>query len=256
MELAEARAHGEELLHRHGLAGWRLVFDNAKTRAGVCRFERKEIGLSRVLTQLHTAAEVRDTLLHEIAHALVGPRHGHDRVWRARALAIGCSGERCVPATAERAPGPWLGVCPQGHETTRHRRPEKVQSCAKCSRRFDLSAVFRWTYRGQEVPMHPAYEAQLAFYRSRAARAARTAQAAQAGAASAGGQTAAASVTATPRPTAPGPAALPVGAAVRLGGRGKYAGLRGTIEKRGRTRYHVRTRLGLVAAPFELVERQ
>ncbi|NHC13712.1 SprT family zinc-dependent metalloprotease [Motilibacter sp. E257] len=244
MELAEARAHGEELLRRHGLSSWRLVFDNAKTRAGVCRFERREIGLSRVLTQLHTEAEVRDTLLHEIAHALVGPRHGHDAVWRAKALAIGCSGERCVPPTAERAPGPWTGTCPRGHVTTRHRRPEKVQSCAKCSSRFDLAAVFRWTFRGQEVAMHPAYEAQLAFYRSRAARAPAPAEG-----------VAASSVATPSRPTAPGPAPLPVGAAVRLRGRGKYAGLTGTVEKRGRTRYHVRTRVGLVAAPFELVER-
>lgn len=247
MELGEARTVGEELLRRHGLVGWRLVFDNAKTRAGVCRFERREIGLSRVLTPLHTAAEVRDTLLHEIAHALVGPRHGHDAVWRARALAIGCTGERCVPPTAERAPGPWSGACPRGHVTTRHRRPEKVQSCAKCSSRFDLGAVFRWTYRGEEVPMHPAYEAQLAFYRSRA----------RSGPAGAGTEGVAASAVATPpRPTAPRPAPLPVGTAVRLTGQGKYAGLAGTIEKRGRTRYHVRTRLGLVAAPFELVERR
>ena len=46
---------------------------------------------------------------------------------------------------------------------------------------------------------------------------------------------------------------LPPGTRVVLGGRGKYAGLAGCIEKRGRTRYRVRTRIGIVTAPFGLV---
>ena len=40
-------------------------------------------------------AEIEDTLLHEIAHALVGRRHHHDAVWRAKAREIGCTGQRC-----------------------------------------------------------------------------------------------------------------------------------------------------------------
>ena len=34
-----------------------------------------------------------DTILHEMAHALVGQVHGHDAVWQAQVL--GCSGRRC-----------------------------------------------------------------------------------------------------------------------------------------------------------------
>ena len=34
--------------------------------------------------------EVKNTLLHEIAHALVGPGHRHNRVWRQKAREIGC----------------------------------------------------------------------------------------------------------------------------------------------------------------------
>ena len=34
---------------------------------------------------------IRDTILHEIAHALVGPCHGHDAVWRQKAREIGCT---------------------------------------------------------------------------------------------------------------------------------------------------------------------
>ena len=33
--------------------------------------------------------------MHEIAHALVRKGHGHDAVWKAKALSIGCDGQRC-----------------------------------------------------------------------------------------------------------------------------------------------------------------
>jgi hypothetical protein len=45
-----------------------------------------------------------------------------------------------------------------------------------------------------------------------------------------------------------------VGDRVRLRGSGRYRDLVGRIESRGRTRYTVRTDLGLVTAPFALVE--
>ena len=94
MEVTRALATGRRLLREHGLHDWSIVADRAKTRAGVCRFAQRQIGLSAPLTTLHSDDEVLDTILHEIAHALVGPQHGHDAVWRAKAREIGCSGER------------------------------------------------------------------------------------------------------------------------------------------------------------------
>ena len=156
MEILDARRLAVGLMRRHGLTGWRLVFDNAKTRAGICRAAPREIGLSRVLTALHSEAEVTETILHEIAHALVGPAHGHDAVWRERALAIGSNAKRCVPSTAPKVAGPWVGVCPSGHRTTRHRQPTRVQSCGHCSRSFDPGTVLDWTWNGRRVAMHPS----------------------------------------------------------------------------------------------------
>lgn len=215
------------LMAEHGLRGWTLVLDRAKTRAGVCRAGRREIGLSRELTALHSAEQVRDTVLHEIAHALVGPGHGHDAVWRATAVRIGGSGERCVPSDAPKVEGPWVGVCPAGHRTSVHRRPVRVRTCPTCSPTLDLGAVYTWTLRGQPAPMHPTYVAELAHLRSGH------------GSARVG--------------ESRGAAALAPGARVRLLGGGKYAGLVGVVEKRGRTRYTVRTPRGLVSAPFALV---
>ncbi|NJC71645.1 SprT family zinc-dependent metalloprotease [Planosporangium thailandense] len=220
MELDEARELAVGLMAEHGLSGWRLVFDEAKTRAGVCRPDTREIGLSRPLTRLYDREQVRDTVLHEIAHALVGTRHGHDRVWRATALRIGCSGTRCVSEEAPRLEGAWVGVCPAGHRSTAHRRPTRVKSCRHCSPIFDTAALLEWTYRGRPAPMHPSYVAELARLRGRAAV----------------------------------PAALRIGDRVRLTGGGKYGGMVGTIAKRGRTRYQVQTPLGVLSAPFTMVE--
>jgi predicted SprT family Zn-dependent metalloprotease len=223
VDLDDARVLAVGLMAQHGLTGWRLVFDDAKSRAGVCRSDRTEIGLSRVLTSLYPQAQVTDTVLHEIAHALVGVRHGHDKVWRATAVRIGCSGTRCVPEEAPKIEGAWVGVCPAGHRSTLHRRPMRVKSCHRCSKVFDASALFEWTYRGRSAPMHPQYVAELARIQG--------------------------------RPASPVPVtALRVGDRVRLTGGGKYGGLVGTIEKRGRSRYQVQTPVGVLSAPFGIVE--
>jgi predicted SprT family Zn-dependent metalloprotease len=246
VELTEARRLAVGLMRRHGLAGWRLVFDNAKTRAGICRAVPKEIGLSRVLTALHSEAEVTDTILHEIAHALVGPAHGHDAVWRAKALDIGCSAKRCLSSSAPKPVGPWVGTCPSGHRTTRHRQPTRVQSCGQCSRVFDPLTLLDWTWKGRWVQMHPSYEAERRAIAEKHGRGWPERPAA----------TVAARTTQPERPAIndPVPARLPVGARVRLNGPGKYAGNVGRVIKVGRSRYHVQTTTVLLTAPFALVE--
>lgn len=161
MEITPALSLGRRLLREHGLEHWTVTTDRAKTRAGVCRFAGRTISLSAPLTRLHDEAEVRDTILHEIAHALVGPAHGHDGVWRAKAMAIGCSGERTVPTHAPTVDGPWRGECPNGHVSTRHRRPTRVQSCLRCRHGFDPEFVIAWTFHGRRVEMGQTYRAEL-----------------------------------------------------------------------------------------------
>ena len=162
MEVTRALAEGRRLLRDHGLDDWTIVADRAKTRAGVCRFGRRQIGLSAPITALHSEEEVLDTILHEVAHALVGPQHGHDAVWRAKAKEVGCSGERCVPSEAPRVPGDWVGRCPAGHEKPRHRAPTRLMSCGECATRFDPRHLFTWTYRGRPAALPASYAAQLA----------------------------------------------------------------------------------------------
>lgn len=94
-KLPAVAALAGELLARHGLVAWRFAFDHAKRRGGACHFGRHTISVAVGFAQAADDAEIRDTLLHEIAHALVGPRHHHDAVWQAKAHEIGCSARRC-----------------------------------------------------------------------------------------------------------------------------------------------------------------
>ena len=96
MNLYEAAHLAKELMTRHGLAGWSFEFDHARRRFGRCDYTHRRITLSKPLTFLNPIEEVRDTLLHEIAHALAGERAGHGAKWRTPrpALAGGVSENR------------------------------------------------------------------------------------------------------------------------------------------------------------------
>jgi len=93
--LDRVRELAAELFAKHNMADWSFAFDRATQRVGSCCHTDRTITLAYEFARQAPEEELRETLLHEIAHALVGPRHNHDDVWRAQALAIGCSGQRC-----------------------------------------------------------------------------------------------------------------------------------------------------------------
>ncbi len=97
MELSGVRLLADRLLNEHELfeKGWSFSFDRAKRRAGSCKFSKKEITLARAYAEQEDFKEIKNTILHEIAHALVGPKHGHNEIWKQKALEIGCDAERC-----------------------------------------------------------------------------------------------------------------------------------------------------------------
>lgn len=230
------------LMAEHGLRGWRVQLDRAKTRAGVCRFRERTIGLSAPMTRLHTEAEVRDTILHEIAHALVGPEHGHDRVWRAQAKAIGCSGARCVPEDAARPEGPWRGVCPAGHVVTRHRTPSRVHSCSTCSRQFSPNHLIAWTYRGREIAMSAGYQEELAQLRSRYGNRMRQ------------GDSLPGADSAVTTRHGDAAAAFELGASARIVTPGRWQGVTGVVESVGQLKVQIRVDQGVLAVPKHQLE--
>lgn len=82
-------------LAQYGLLekGWKVAWDNGKRRAGACHYGTRTISLSRHILPLASDEEIRETILHEIAHALT-PGHSHDGVWRAKLIEMGGTGAR------------------------------------------------------------------------------------------------------------------------------------------------------------------
>ncbi len=101
-----------ELMDRHGLAGWRLKLDDVVGRAAQCRYDTKTVSLTRLYVRKAETDELKDAVLHEIAHALAGREHNHDRLWKKIALGIGCTARRC--SGVRFALARWLQQCPKG----------------------------------------------------------------------------------------------------------------------------------------------
>jgi hypothetical protein len=131
MELFQAKELALSLLGAHGLADWHFRFSHSLTRFGLCSYTKKTIFLSKHLARLNDLPRVQNTVLHEIAHALVGSRAGHGPAWRRKALEIGCDGKRTFDETVSLPPRAFVGVCPGcRREIQRHRRRDLI--CVAC----------------------------------------------------------------------------------------------------------------------------
>jgi predicted SprT family Zn-dependent metalloprotease len=128
------RELARSLLDAHGLEGWTVRFSRSKRTLGRCLYDDRTIEVSRHFVERNDVEAIRDTLLHEIAHALVGFGHGHDSAWRQMCQRIGARPER-LSFEAEMPAGRWQAVCPGcGLRHHKYRRPKHVTGwyCARC----------------------------------------------------------------------------------------------------------------------------
>jgi predicted SprT family Zn-dependent metalloprotease len=134
MKLTKARQMAHQLMKENGLSLWKWEFrfsKRARVQGGHCSYNEHEIVLGRIYTQLNSEPKVRNTILHEIAHALT-PGHGHDGVWRMKCIEIGGNGEtyHCDKTPA----GKYRRYCKICKEFIRsvHRRTEGSSICSSC----------------------------------------------------------------------------------------------------------------------------
>lgn len=136
MNLYEAAHLARQLMTQHGLADWSFGYDHARRRFGRCDYTHRRITLSKSLTFLNPLEEVRDTLLHEIAHALApGAKHGPR--WRMMCLKVGARPVRCYTDTQvvspPRKPAMYQLGCPRcDWWVDRRRMSQQKYQCAKC----------------------------------------------------------------------------------------------------------------------------
>lgn len=146
MDLNKVETLARATMDAHGLHDWSFKFDRAVQRAGSCQYRTKTITLSRALMVNWSEDAVRNTVLHEVAHAIAGHRAGHGPLWRAHARRIGCTGTRCwtPSADAPQLPPKFVGVCPTCERRIMRDRRTRI-ACSKCCRgRFNAEHLFVW----------------------------------------------------------------------------------------------------------------
>ncbi len=145
MNLYEAAQLAKDLMKQHGLDDWSFSFDHARRRFGQCNYTHRRITLSKRLTFLNPLEEVRDTILHEIAHGLTpGAKHGPR--WRAKCREIGARAVRCFTeervVTPPRRAAPYLLGCPKCEWwVERRRRIRRNYLCTRCGGKVIYRAV-------------------------------------------------------------------------------------------------------------------
>lgn len=142
MNLSVCEKECKELMSTY-ISGWDFAFDKAKVRFGCTNFTDKKISLSSALVKINNWDTVRLTILHEIAHAIVGYKHHHDNVWKAKCLEIGGDGKRCYSDKEVTTPVlPYSATCPKcGEIFYRTRKPKHTLSCGRCYKVFDPDRV-------------------------------------------------------------------------------------------------------------------
>jgi len=134
MDINDAAKLAKDLIAEHGLDGWAFRYNHGKRTLGLCVYELKRVELSGYFVLRNDEPAVRDTILHEIAHALVGHKAGHGPKWRAVCRKIGAKPER-LDREAVMPKGHWRAQCPGcGKELYRFRRPlcDRTYSCRAC----------------------------------------------------------------------------------------------------------------------------
>jgi hypothetical protein len=121
-----------ELMQVHDLLlqGWLFQWSNAKQFFGYCSESKKIISLSKPICAKNDLAECKDTILHEIAHALAGCRNGHNWHWKMACHKIGARPERCYDSKAIATPtAKYIMYCESGCKWYVHRKTKGSRIC-------------------------------------------------------------------------------------------------------------------------------
>ena len=134
MDVRTALRDGREILNDLDLGGWALGLDRAKQRAGACHHSKHIITLSEHFVRMNEWEQVHNTILHEAAHALAGPREGHGWKWQSICRGLGIKPERCYSTDTTAMPeGNIIYKCAtHGIVHRGHRMPKRTFACTKC----------------------------------------------------------------------------------------------------------------------------
>lgn len=152
MKLDELENLAREFLDTVGLTDWTFKFNNNVSRLGVCKYRSQRIEIQKHYAARNPEEMVLDTLLHEIAHALVGPGHKHGPVWQRMAEKLGCTPKACSKTQVEAKKGDWQGQCPGCKKIHNKYRQPKNLSSWRCKCGTKQLFTFYFVGKGEAPP--------------------------------------------------------------------------------------------------------
>jgi predicted SprT family Zn-dependent metalloprotease len=136
MTLEEAEDLALKLMDKHYVLDFDFRFENRKSSLGRCKYGRKKIiFLSRWYVLNNPIIHIKDTILHEIAHALDFYERGtsdHGRNWKRIAREVGCTPRSCGKKT---------------NKPNNHYRYVHTCSCGKTYRKHRLRNAYTYYCR-------------------------------------------------------------------------------------------------------------
>ena len=138
MQRKEIILMARDLMSKHSeLDLWRFSFNNYKKAFGLCSYTTRTIYISSYFCDSMTDIAIKDTLIHETAHALTRGHH-HDNVWRRKCIELGGVPERTASVSKSLIEGTILQskytlTCPCcGYKIPKHREMKRSISCGVC----------------------------------------------------------------------------------------------------------------------------
>lgn len=143
MNTKEAESLVYKYMAKHDLPDeWLFRWQNKKNSLGTCSYNKKEIRLSKWYVELNDLISVRDTILHEIAHALSYVYYGsegigHGKLWKDICRQIGAIPKACSKENLIKPQNhyKYIDTCYCSITYKRHRvRTNTKYSCPKCKK--------------------------------------------------------------------------------------------------------------------------
>jgi hypothetical protein len=85
----EAHAFYVDLFAQHGVTDWKIRWNRKAGEAGSASYRNKTVTFSALAVERWEWDRVIDLGKHELGHVLVGPDHGHDKVWKKKVKELG-----------------------------------------------------------------------------------------------------------------------------------------------------------------------
>ncbi len=111
MNIIEAKKLAKDTATENRLFGWKIFFSDTDKVCGICWNKSRTLEFSKPFFDLNSPVQCKDTILHEIAHALVLNNfqpHGHDRTWKQKCLEIGAVPNEFLDIDSCGARVPWV----------------------------------------------------------------------------------------------------------------------------------------------------